>query len=199
MLEWSQVPRIDCSGTFSPVCRLQSIRMVFANAAELDYEVYTLDVETAFLNADEEKEAVFCSNMMLELGFKKRFGSVPLHIDNTSALHVAGNNTYRPRAKLIALRYFFVQELVEEDKITIRFVKHKTKSPISEPSTPTRTVTLPLSSSSGNSRRKRQGDSVRRGSSRLYAGLENSSILIGLGVFFPFSWTWNLHQRTCTQ
>ena len=54
------------------------------------------------------KEAVFCSNMMLELGFKEGFGSVPLDINNTSAFHVAGNRTYSPRAKHIALRYLFV-------------------------------------------------------------------------------------------
>ena len=65
------------------------------------------------------KEAVFCSNMMLELDFDEIFGSVPLFSDNTSALHVAGNRTYSPRAKHIALRYFFVQELVEEGKISI--------------------------------------------------------------------------------
>ena len=69
------------------------------------------------------KEAVFCSNMMLELGFKEGFGSVPLYIDNTSALHIAGNRTYSPRAKHIALRYFFVHELVEEGMVTIHFVE----------------------------------------------------------------------------
>ena len=53
------------------------------------------------------KEAVFCSNMMLELGFKEGFGRAPFRIDNTSAQHVAGNRTYNPRAKHIALRYFF--------------------------------------------------------------------------------------------
>ena len=59
------------------------------------------------------KEAGFCSNMMLELGFDENFDSVPLYIDNTLALHVAGNRTYSPRAKLISLRYyFFVQKLV---------------------------------------------------------------------------------------
>ena len=68
------------------------------------------------------KEAVFCSNMMLELGFDKSFGSVPLYIDNTSALHVAGNRTYSRRAKYIALRYLFVQELVEEGKVSIHYV-----------------------------------------------------------------------------
>ena len=54
------------------------------------------------------KETVFCSSMILELGFKGGFGSVPLYIGNTSALHVAGNHTYSPRVKHIALRHFFV-------------------------------------------------------------------------------------------
>ena len=69
------------------------------------------------------KEAVFCSNMMLELGFDKSFGSVPLFIYNTSALHVAGNRIYSSRAKHITLRYFFVLELVDEGKVSIHYVK----------------------------------------------------------------------------
>ena len=69
------------------------------------------------------KETIFCSNMMLELGLKEGFSSVPLNIDNTSVLHLAGNRTYSSRAKHIALRYVFVQELVGEGKITIYFVK----------------------------------------------------------------------------
>ena len=69
------------------------------------------------------KEAVFCKSMMQELGFNCGFHSVPLFIDNTSALHVAGNRTYFPRAKHIALRYFFIQELVEGGTITISYAK----------------------------------------------------------------------------
>ena len=45
---WSQVPGIDCGGTFAPVCRLQSTRMMLAIAAELDDEVFMLDVQTAY-------------------------------------------------------------------------------------------------------------------------------------------------------
>ena len=37
-----------------PVCRLQSIRMAFTIAAEVDYEAYMLDVQTAFPNSHEE-------------------------------------------------------------------------------------------------------------------------------------------------
>ena len=65
---------------------------------------------------------MFGSNIRLELGFDESFGSLPLYIDNTSALHIAGNRTYIPSAKHIALRYyFFVQELVEV-KVTIHYV-----------------------------------------------------------------------------
>ena len=47
---------VDCGDTFAPVCRLQSIRMILATAAELDYKVHMLDVQTAFLNADVEED-----------------------------------------------------------------------------------------------------------------------------------------------
>ena len=69
------------------------------------------------------KEAVFCSNMMKKLGFGTRFDSVPLYIDNTSVMHVAGNQTYRSRVKHAALRYFFIQELAKEGRITVKYVK----------------------------------------------------------------------------
>ena len=55
---WNQVPGRDCGGTFAPVCRLQSIRVVLAIAAEMNWEVVQLDLRTAFLYADI-KEDVF--------------------------------------------------------------------------------------------------------------------------------------------
>ena len=67
------------------------------------------------------KETLFCSNMMKELGFGMRFDNAPVYIDNTSTLHVAGNQTYSSRVKQIALRFFFVQELVKEGRISIHY------------------------------------------------------------------------------
>ena len=58
----------------------------------------------------------------MELGFKGGFRSVPVYIDNPLSLHAAGNRTFHPRAKHIALRYVFVQELVKKGKVTIHFV-----------------------------------------------------------------------------
>ena len=52
------------------------------------------------------KKAVFCSIIMVELSFEKGSSGVPLYLDNTSTLHVAGNRTYSPRAKHIALMFF---------------------------------------------------------------------------------------------
>ena len=51
VLGWGQVPGVDCGGTFAPVCRLQTIRMVLVIAAEFDFECWQLDYNTAFLNA----------------------------------------------------------------------------------------------------------------------------------------------------
>ena len=83
----------------------------------------TMEAELVAAALTMKEEAVFFSNMMSELGFGESFGSVPLHIDNTSALYIAGNHTYILRAKHIALRdYFFVQELVE-GKVGIHYVK----------------------------------------------------------------------------
>ena len=44
------------------------------------------------------KEAVVCSNMIVELGFEKGFICVPLYLDNTSTFYIAGNRIYSPRA-----------------------------------------------------------------------------------------------------
>ena len=66
----------------------------------------TMEAEIVAAALATKEEAVFDSNMMFKLGFDKSCGSVPLCIDNTSALHIAGNRTYIPRAKHIALRFF---------------------------------------------------------------------------------------------
>ena len=67
VLGWGQVPGVDCGGTFAPVCRLQSIRMVLAIAAEFDFECWQLDYNTDFLNA-KVKEEVY---VKMAPGYKK--------------------------------------------------------------------------------------------------------------------------------
>ena len=85
----------------------------------------TMEAELVVAALRMKEEAVFCSNMMSELGFGESFGSVPLHIDNTSALYIVSNHTYIPHVKHIALRYYFsVQELVK-GKVSIHYVNNE--------------------------------------------------------------------------
>ena len=53
---FSQIPGVDCGGTFTPIYRLLSIRMMLAITLKLDYEVHMLDVQMAFLNADVDDD-----------------------------------------------------------------------------------------------------------------------------------------------
>ena len=64
------------------------------------------------------REAVYFSNFLMELGFRTFF-SVPINSDSTGALSVAGNAMFSSRIKHIALRLFFVRELIKRNKITL--------------------------------------------------------------------------------
>ena len=47
---------IDYSETFAPVVRVQSLRTIFAVAANCDLEIHQIDIDTAFLNGELEEE-----------------------------------------------------------------------------------------------------------------------------------------------
>ena len=47
---------VDYDETFSPVAMIKSIRILLAIAAYHDYEIWQMDVKTAFLNGNLEEE-----------------------------------------------------------------------------------------------------------------------------------------------
>ena len=47
---YTQKEGVDYEETFSPVAMLKSIRILFSIVAALDYELWQMDVKTAFLN-----------------------------------------------------------------------------------------------------------------------------------------------------
>ena len=51
-----QVQGLDYNETFSPVAMLKSVRIMLAIAAFHDYEIWQMDVKTAFLNGFIEEE-----------------------------------------------------------------------------------------------------------------------------------------------
>src|SRR6266699_1755735 len=51
-----QIQGVDYDETLSPVAMLKSVRILLAIAAHYDYEIWQMDVKTAFLNGDIEEE-----------------------------------------------------------------------------------------------------------------------------------------------
>ena len=47
-----QVQGVDYDETFSPVAMLKSVQIILAIAAYFDYEIWQMDVKTAFLNGN---------------------------------------------------------------------------------------------------------------------------------------------------
>ena len=95
--------------------------MSFKSGVQSLTAMSTIEAEL-FPSTLDMKEAVFCSNMLTELGFGKQFEQVLLHIDNTATLHVIGNRAFSSRTKHIPLRFFCIRELVKENKITTHYI-----------------------------------------------------------------------------
>ncbi|EPZ35682.1 Reverse transcriptase, RNA-dependent DNA polymerase domain-containing protein, partial [Rozella allomycis CSF55] len=66
----TQVEGIDFEKTYSPVCRIQSIRILMAIAVEFNMKIHQMDVDTAYLNSKIDKEIY----MRFPEGFKMEHG-----------------------------------------------------------------------------------------------------------------------------
>src|SRR4051812_18253886 len=51
-----KIQGVDYDETFSPVAMLKSVRIMLAIAAYFDYEIWKMDVKTAFLNGNIKEE-----------------------------------------------------------------------------------------------------------------------------------------------
>ncbi|KAA0062438.1 gag/pol protein [Cucumis melo var. makuwa] len=75
---YTQVEGVDCEETFSPVAMSKSIRILFSIATYYDYEIWQMDVKTAFLNDNLDEniymqrlEGVITSDLSLLFRQKK--------------------------------------------------------------------------------------------------------------------------------
>ena len=64
---FTQRKGIDYDETFSPVVRVASIRLILAIVAQLDLELYQMDVKTAFLNGELDEEIYMSQPMGFEV------------------------------------------------------------------------------------------------------------------------------------
>ena len=62
-----QVQGVDYDETFSPVAMLKSVRIMLAIAAFFDYEIWQMDVKTAFLNGFLKEELYMMQPKVLSI------------------------------------------------------------------------------------------------------------------------------------
>jgi len=55
---YTQIEGVDFDETFAPVARLESIRILLSVACHLDFKLYQVDVESAFLNGVLQKKSM---------------------------------------------------------------------------------------------------------------------------------------------
>ena len=67
---FTQTHKIDYQETFSPVAKINSIRVLLSLVVNANWPLYQLDVKSTFLDVDLEEE-VF---MSLPLGFEEKYG-----------------------------------------------------------------------------------------------------------------------------
>ena len=73
---YRQVQGIDYDESFSPVAMLKSVRIMLAIAAFYDYEIWQMDVKTAFLNDFLKEELYMIQPKVLSiLAMLRRYAS----------------------------------------------------------------------------------------------------------------------------
>nr|GEW33799.1 putative retrotransposon Ty1-copia subclass protein [Tanacetum cinerariifolium] len=88
--EFTQTSRIDYEETFSSVADIRAIRILIAIAAYYDYEIWQMDVKTAFLNGylnEEEKLKLSKSQGASTPAEMKRMQNVPYALANSGDIH----------------------------------------------------------------------------------------------------------------
>ncbi|KAK1667664.1 hypothetical protein QYE76_055823, partial [Lolium multiflorum] len=135
-----QIQGVDYDETFSPVAKLKSVRILLAIAAFFDYEIWQMDVKTAFLNGDIEEELYMVqpkgfvdpknANMVCKLqrsiyGLKQASRSWNRRFDKDlgEAAYILGIKIYRDRSR----RLIGLSQSTYLDKILKKFRMDESK------------------------------------------------------------------------
>ncbi|GKE33971.1 retrotransposon protein, putative, ty1-copia subclass, partial [Tanacetum coccineum] len=104
---YTQTPMIDYEETLSPVAEIRAIRILIAIAAFYDYEIWQMDVKTAFFNGYLSKEVY----MKQPKGFVN-----PKYPNRVCKLK---RSIYGLKTKHINVRYHFIREVLEAKTVKV--------------------------------------------------------------------------------
>ncbi|GKC24164.1 copia protein [Tanacetum coccineum] len=102
---YKQEEGIDYDEVFSPVARIEAIRLFFAYASFMNVLVYQMDVKSAFLYGTIE-EGYMLANLQTKI-----------HVDNESAICVVKNLDNHSKTKHIEIRHHFIRDSYEKKLI----------------------------------------------------------------------------------
>nr|GEW69856.1 retrovirus-related Pol polyprotein from transposon TNT 1-94 [Tanacetum cinerariifolium] len=142
---YSQQERIDYDETFSPIARIEAIRLFLTYAAHKDFTIFQMDVKTTFLHGSLKEEVyvgqppsfiskqypdhVYALDKAL-YGLKqapRAWHDVLLQflIESSfqkSAIAISCNPVQHTRTKHIDVRYHFIKDHVEKGTIELHFI-----------------------------------------------------------------------------
>nr|GEV17460.1 hypothetical protein [Tanacetum cinerariifolium] len=85
---FTQTYEVDYEETFSPIADIRAIRILIAIAAFYDYEIWQMDVKTAFLNDILMKTSIWCNlKALLILNIPEKYASFKDLFMNPGELH----------------------------------------------------------------------------------------------------------------
>nr|GEZ26963.1 retrovirus-related Pol polyprotein from transposon TNT 1-94 [Tanacetum cinerariifolium] len=126
---YRQEKGIDFEESFTPVARIEAIRIFISNPASKNMTIYQMDVKIAFLN-DELKEEVYLCQLE---GFLDP--DHPTHVyrlkkalyglkqaPSACAIPLCCNNVQHSRSKHIDIRHHFIREQVAKGVVELYFV-----------------------------------------------------------------------------
>ncbi|KAL4355086.1 hypothetical protein GQ457_06G022650 [Hibiscus cannabinus] len=131
---------VDYGDTFAPVARLDTIKLLITIAGQLGWNVFHLDVKSAFLNGELEEDkqqvvaqstaeaeyiaagnqAIWLRNLLSDIGFKQESATVLL-CDNKFAIAIAENPVQHGRTKHINVKFHAIREAEKNSLIKMEF------------------------------------------------------------------------------
>ena len=114
----TQKESFDYEETFSPVAMIKSIRILLAIANHMDYEIWQMDVKTAFLNGSlDETIYMVQPEGFIEKGQERKCASCKSPFMDLSRHQGLGTSNLTSRSNLLDLSNFLMSLVCTRDAV----------------------------------------------------------------------------------